>query len=395
VSKKILDKAIGLKEELTKIRQNIHQHPELSFQEFRTTVFIKKELKKLGITIVPLKSKTGVLGLLKGKKKSAKETIIALRAEIDALPIQEQTGLKYQSVNKEIMHACGHDGHIAVLLGVAKLLSSIKSDFSGVVKFIFQPAEEIFEGAKMMIKEGVLVNPPVDIIVALHCCPLIEVGEIGIYDGTYMASADKFTINILGKGAHGAYPHKSDDPVLTAAQVIVALQEIISREINALDKTVISVCTIRGGKAFNVIPEIVNLSGTVRCHNPEVRNTIKEKMERIIKGVTSAYKCSYQFNYEFCVPPLVNTSEVNTLIAKAAKETLGEGKVKSLACPAMSSEDFSVYLGKLPRGAFFRLGIANPGEKPLILHNSHFNFNDRAIPYGVAVLTQLVLDLNN
>jgi len=395
MSKEIFDKARELKKELIKIRQDIHQHPELAFQEIRTTILIKEKLKKLGITIIPLKSETGVLGLLKGEKKSAKETVTALRADIDALPIPEQTKLEYQSVNEGIMHACGHDGHTAILLGVASLLSSMKSKFSGIVKFIFQPAEEIFEGAKMMVKEGVLVNPPVNTIVALHCWPPTEIGKIGIYDGAYMASADKFTIKILGKGAHGAYPHKSVDSVLTAAQVVVALQEIISREVDALDKTVVSVCAIEGGKAFNVIPEIVTLAGTVRCHNPEIRNTIKGRMERVIKGVTSAYRCGYHFDYEFCVPSLVNIPEVNALIDKATKESLGEGKVEILDCPAMSSEDFSVYLEKVPKGAFFRLGITNLGEEPLVLHNDRFNFNDKAIPYGVAVLTQLVLDLNN
>lgn len=394
MNKKIFDKARELKGELIKIRQDIHQHPEIAFQEIRTTALIREELKKLGITIIPLKSATGVLGSLKGKKKSAKETVTALRADIDALPIQEQTGLEYQSVNGGIMHACGHDGHIAILLGVAKLLNSMKSDFSGTVKFIFQPAEEVFRGAKMMIKERVLMNPSVDTIVALHCWPQIEVGKIGIYDGAYMASADKFTIKILGKDAHGAYPHKSVDSIVTATQVVIALQEIVSREIDALDKTVISVCAIEGGRAFNVIPEIVTLVGTVRCHNTELRNATKEKMERIIKGITSAYRCGYHFDYEFCVPQLINAPKVNDLIAKAAKETLGEGKVEILDYPAMSSEDFSVYLEKVPNGAFFRLGITNLGKDPLTLHNSHFNFNDEAIPYGVAVLTQLVINLN-
>ena len=302
--------------------------------------------------------------------------------------------MEYQSVNEGILHACGHDGHTAILLGVAKILSSMKNDFSGVVKFIFQPAEEVFGGAKMMVEEGVLVNPSVNTIVALHSYPQLEVGKIGIYDGVYMASADKFTIKIVGKGAHGAYPHKSVDPIVTAAQVVIALQEIVSREINALDKAVISICGIKGGRAFNIIPEIVTLFGTVRCHTPELRNAIKEKMERIIKGVTSAYKCSYHFDYEFCVSQVINTPEINDLIAKAAKESIGEGKVEILDYPAMGSEDFSVYLEKVPNGAFFRLGITDTGKDPLIPHGSLFNFNDEAIPYVVAVLTQLILDLN-
>lgn len=396
MSKKVFEKAMGLKKELINIRRDIHQHPELAFQEIRTSKLIKKELKKLGIALMPLKCETAVLGILRGKNKSTKEKVIALRADMDALPIQENTGLEYQSIIKGKMHACGHDGHVAILLGIAKLLCSIKSDFSGMVKFIFQPAEEVFGGAKVMIKEGVLKNPTVNAILALHCWPLIEVGKIGIYNGVYMASADKFTIKILGKGAHGAYPHKSIDTILTAAQLTVALQEIISREIDTLDKAVISICTIEGGKVFNVIPETVTLSGTVRCLNSEVRSAIKEKIERIIKGVTSAYRCDYQFNYEFCVPPLVNSTEINNLIIKAVKETVGEDKVETLGFPAMSSEDFSIYLKKVPNGAFFRLGIANSGKDPLILHNDHFDFNDEAIPYGVAILTQSVLDfLNN
>ena len=386
----ILQKAIEIKEYLTKTRRHIHHHPELGFKEFETTSLVKKELESMGVEVVPLKTETGVLGILRGEKKGS-DVVTALRADMDALPIVEQTGLPYASRNEGVMHACGHDGHTAGVLGVAKLLSSMKDRFSGTVKLVFQPAEEVLGGAEGMVESGVLEDPKVDTIIALHGWPSLEVGKIGVFSGPYMASADKFTVKITGSGGHGAYPHTSADPVLAAAHGVVALQDIVSREIDALDRVVISVCTLNGGKAFNVIPEEVRFSGTVRCLNESVRKTIEEKMDRIIKGITSTFGCRYELEYLYKVPMLVNDPEVINLVSEAANNVLGEGHVVQSDRPAMGSEDFSIFINNVAHGAFFRLGITNPGEEQMKLHNDHFNFNDEALPIGVAVLTQCVL----
>ena len=386
----ILQKAIEIKKYLTKTRRHIHQHPELGFKELETSSLVKKELESMGVEVAPLKTETGVLGILRGEKEGS-DVVTALRADMDALPVVEQTGLPYASRNEGVMHACGHDGHTAGLLGVAKLLSSMRDRFSGTVKLVFQPAEEVLGGAEGMVESGVLENPKVDTIIALHGWPSLEVGKIGVFSGPYMASADKFTVKITGSGGHGAYPHISADPVLAAAHAVVALQDIVSREIDALDRVVISVCTLNGGKAFNVIPEEVRFSGTVRCLNESVQKTIKEKMDRIIKGIASTFGCKYELEYIYKVPMLVNDPEVIDLVIRAANNVLGEGHVVELYRPAMGSEDFSIFINNVAHGAFFRLGVSNPGEEKMKLHNDHFNFNDEVLPIGVAVLTQFVL----
>ena len=389
----IFTKSLELKEYMTKIRRSLHQYPELGMQEFKTTKLVKKELRSMGIKLVELQSKVGALGILEGAK-DGKNRVTALRADMDALPIIEKTELPYSSKNIGTMHACGHDGHTSMLLGAAKLLSGMKYEFSGVIKFIFQPDEENLNGAKLMVKEGVLECPKVDTIVALHCWPALETGKIGVWEGRYMASSDKFTINVIGKGGHGAYPHKSIDAVLAAAQIVVSLQTIISREIDSLKNAVISVCSINGGKTFNVSPEEVTITGTVRSQQSELRNIIKNKIERIIQGIAEGYGCRYKFDYQYGVSLLINHPEVVELISKSTEQVIGKDRVERLRKPAMSSEDFSIYLENVPHGAFIRIGNTDPEKKPLTVHNDHFNFNDDALPVGAAVLTQFVLNRN-
>lgn len=390
----ILKKAYELKEELTLIRRHIHQNPELGFKEYKTTALIKKELEKAGVTIVDIGTETGVLGILEGEKEGP-SVVTALRGDMDALPIKEMTGVEYASLNEGVMHACGHDGNTTVLLGAAKLLSTMKDKFSGTVKFIFQPAEETLGGAKMMVKAGVLKNPDVDSIIGTHAWPDIEVGKIGVWAGPYQASADKFTVKVIGFGGHGAYPHKSLDPVLAASNAVVQFQNIVSRQIDALDHVVISVCTINGGIAFNVIPEEVSFSGTVRCQNNDVRMGIEQKMDTIMQGIAKSFGVRYELDYQWGVPPVVNDPDVIKAVSKAGEKVLGEGKVEQLKKQAMSSEDFSVYLETVPAGAFIRLGITDPEVGPLVLHNDRFNFNDEALPIGVALFVQYVLDQNS
>lgn len=388
-----LEKALQIREYLTQVRRHLHQYPELGMKEFETTAFIRKQLSDMGIEIVPINAEVGVLGIIRGEKPGS-NSVTALRADIDALPILEKTGLSYASKNEGVMHACGHEGHTTILLGVAKILNTMRDRFSGIVKFIFQPGEETLLGAHSMVAAGVLENPAVDTIVALHAWPQLPVGTIGVWPGPYMASADKFTVKVFGGGGHGAYPHRSRDPLLAATYAIQAINTIVSREIDAVEKTVISVCTIHGGTAFNIIPEEILFSGTVRNHDPIVRQSIKEKLERVISGAVAAFGCKYELDYIYGVPPVINHPEVIDMIAQAAERALGEGKTKQLDRPVMGSEDFSCFLEKVPHGAFFRLGVATPGEEEMRVHNDHFNFHDDALPVGVAVLTQLVLDKN-
>ncbi|HQL36228.1 MAG TPA: M20 family metallopeptidase [Bacillota bacterium] len=392
----ILKKAYEMKEYVTEIRRHIHENPELGMQEFETTKLVKKELQKIGVEIVELKSKTGVLGIIKGTKKG-ENRVIGIRADMDALPINEKTSLEYSSKNHGIMHACGHDGHTAMLIGAARLLSTMKDQFSGTVKLIFQPNEEATDsrcGATFMINEGVLENPKVDAIVALHMWPQTTLGKIGLWTGPYMASMDTFHVTITGSGGHGAYPHKTPDPILATAHCITALQSIISREIDAMENAVISVCTTNSGTATNIIPREVTFSGTVRCKSESVRNVIEGKMNRIIKGIAESFQCEYKLKYEYHYPPLVNHPEFVQLVSEAAEEVLGEGCIEPLATSAMSSENFSLMLEKVPFGAFIRLGITAPGEKPVTPHSETFDFNDDAIPYGIALLTQIVMNRN-
>ncbi|MGI6575330.1 MAG: M20 metallopeptidase family protein [bacterium] len=390
----VLQKAEEIKGYLTKLRQHLHQNPELGMKEVETTALLKKELQDMGIEIIPLDLEVGVLGILRGEKEGSNK-VTALRADIDALPIQEATGLPYASQKEGVMHACGHEGHTISLLGAAKLLSSMRDQFSGTVKFIFQPGEETLLGARAMVKAGVLENPQVDAIIMLHAWPFVEVGKIAVIAGPFQAAADKFFIKIKGSGGHGAYPHKSRDPLLTASHAVVALQSIVSRQIDAIDSVVLSVCNFQAGKAFNVIPEEVTLGGTVRTFNQAVRESIEGRMREILHGVTKAFGCSYELEYEYGIPAVVNHPEVIELIREAAKDAIGEENVEDFPRPIMTSEDFSVYLQEVPFGAGFRLGVGKPGEgEPVALHNPLFNFNDDALPIGAAVFTQFVLNFN-
>lgn len=393
MANEIFTKALEIQDYLTRVRHHLHENPELGMHEFETTAYIRNELTNMGIEIVPIQSDVGILGIIKGEKPGTK-TVTALRADIDALPILEQTGVPYASKKPGLMHACGHEGHTTILLGVAKLLNSMRGQFSGTVKLIFQPGEETLLGAKSMVAAGVLENPQVDTIVALHAWPQLPVGQIGVWPGPYMASADKFTVKVFGGGGHGAYPHRSKDPLLAATYAVQAVNTIVSREIDAADKVAISICTIHGGTAFNIIPEEVVFSGTVRCHDMNVRNSIKGKMERIISGAVAVFGCKYELDYVYGVPPVINHPDVTDLVVKASEQALGAGHAVQLDRPVMGSEDFSCFLEKVPNGTFFRLGVTPAGAEEMRVHNDHFNFTDEALPVGVTVLTQFVLNKN-
>lgn len=377
----------------TKIRRHLHQNPELGHQEHNTSAFIRKELESYGIELGTNTAPTGVVGILKGEKAGS-DQVTALRADIDALPILEKTGLEYQSAVEGLMHACGHDGHTTMLLAAAKLLADKRSEFSGTVKFIFQPAEERLNGAITMVDAGVLEDPKVDSIIALHSWPHLPTGMLGIWDGAYYASGDSFKITVRGSSGHGAYPHRTKDALLAASHMVVALQAITSRQLDAIENTVLSVCTFHAGTAFNIIPDTVEIEGTVRSHNRDIRESMPGRMEKIIRGVLSAFDCDYEFDYVKGVSPVVNNPATVADVVEAATQVNGADSIVTLPGPVMGSEDFAEYNARVEDSAIFRIGIAKEGEEEIALHNECFNYNDETIPYGAAILAQYVLNKN-
>ena len=384
----ILEQAREQQESLTAIRRHLHHNPEIGFEEVETTALIKRELEKLNVEIVPLSIPTGVLGIIRGTKPGIGK-VIALRADIDALPIQEQTGVPHASGRAGVMHACGHDGHTAVLLGVARLLSKMRDRFSGTVKLLFQPAEERLTGATSMIGAGVLENPVPKMILALHGGTETPMGKVGVWSGPFMASADQISVIVTGAGGHAAYPHRNRDPLLAAAHAVVALQSIVSREIDAVDKVVLSVCQFHAGAAFNVTPEEAVINGSVRCHDPKVRASIPERIDRIVGGVVGGLNCSHKLEYHFGIPAVANDPAVMESFRQAAGDVLGADNVFALERPLMGSEDFAFFLEKIPAGGIFRLGVGTaPGR---VLHNPRFDFPDEVLVNGVAAMTAFAL----
>jgi len=289
------------------------------------------------------------------------------------------------------MHACGHDGHAAVLLCAAKLLSGMRDSLTGTVKFVFQPAEEGLGGAKSIIDSGALDDPKVESIVCLHAWPYQNVGEVGAWPGKYMASADEFLFKIIGQGGHGARPYKAVNPVQAAALAIVALQNIVPCEIVTSEQAVVTVCTVRAGTAFNIIPDSVEFGGTVRCLDPGVRDELETRIKRTVRGAAAALGCTVEEHYDRGVPALYNDPGVVGDLLRAAAQELGEDKVKDLDGPVLGSEDFSFYIGHVGKGAFFRLGVGTPGVEGPALHNNKFDFSDDAIPTGAAVMVRYIL----
>ena len=384
----ILQAAQAQQAELTAIRRQLHQNPEIGFEEVETTALIRRELAKLDVEMPPLSITTGVLGIIRGTKPGQGKTL-ALRADIDALPIQEKTGVPYASVRPGVMHACGHDGHTTVLLGVARLLSGMRDQFSGTVKLLFQPAEERLTGATSMIAAGVLENPSPEVILGLHGGTETPIGKVGIWPGPFMASADQFTVTVTGAGGHAAYPHRNRDPLLAAAHAVVALQSIVSREIDAVDKAVVSVCQFNAGTAFNITPGEAVITGSVRCHDPKVRMSMPDRIDRIVGGVVGGLNCSHKLDYIFGIPAVANDPSVMEAFAVSAREVLGTENVIPLERPLMGSEDFAFFLEKLPTGGIFRLGVGNaPGR---VLHNALFDFPDEALAVGVAAMSAFAL----
>jgi len=374
------------------MRRDFHSHPELGFRERRTSEIIARELTNLGLEVQTGVAETGVVALLSGNKPGP---VVLIRADMDALPIQEETNAEYASTIPGVMHACGHDGHSAILLTVAKILHTHQSDLAGTVKFVFQPAEEGLGGAERMIIDGVLKDPVPDVTLALHLWNDKPVGWIGVSQDSSMAGAEIFKIKIRGKGGHGAAPHLAIDPILASAQIITALQSITSRNIPPLKSAVVSVCTINGGDAFNVIPQEVLLAGTIRTFDLDVRDKVLERFEVIVYGMAETMGCQAEIELNRLTPAVINNSEIATRIQKIAKTLYPSADVDSNNKTTMGSEDMAFMMELVP-GCFFFVGSAN-SDKNLDASHHHplFDFDEQALPQAVAIMTASAMDILN
>ena len=379
----------SLKDKVIKVRRDIHKHPELSGQEEHTKYLVKGILEFEGLQIKEFQDHFGLVADIVVDKK---KPFVAIRADMDALPIDEQTNKPYASEVKGVMHACGHDAHTAIAVGVAIAFNTHKDKLPGNIRFIFQPSEESNEGgSEELIRDGALEN--VKAIFGLHVYPYLMSGQIGYKYGVMMASADTFTIEIFGKSAHGARPHEGVDAILTAAMCVNSLNHIISRRIDPLHPAVISLGTIEGGKAPNVICDHVKLTGTVRTVNEQIRNKIPKMMEESIKGITHSMGAKYKFSYEFGQPELINNDKMVDIIVQEATKIIGKENVIDLKDPVMGGEDFSRYLQIVP-GAFFRLGICNPKKGTCVSqHNPKFDVDEDALPIGMKILSATAIEV--
>ena len=382
------------RESLIAIRRDFHAHPELGYEERRTCEIVERELGAAGVRFkAGLAGGTGVVGSLEGSA----ETAIGLRADMDALPIEEETGLPYASQNPGVMHACGHDGHTTILIGAARVLSKIAQEtpLPNPVTFVFQPAEEGGAGGKRMVEDGCLtgavLGKPVRHMFGLHGWPSMQLGKVGTRPGPLLAAADKFTITIRGLGSHAAFPHYGHDPVLAGSAVVQTLQSICSRNIDPLDSVVVSVTKFHGGTAFNVIPEEVVLEGTVRTLTPETKERTIARMEEIVQRTAEAHRCEGRLDYGHGYPVTRNDPAAVDIFERHAREAVGEQRVERMANPVMGGEDFSFYCQEVP-SCFFALGLAPDLSKGMpLLHHPKFDFNDDAVPLGVEMFCRLAL----
>ena len=381
------EKAGRLKEELIAIRRRIHGSPELGFEEKWTSQFICKKLKALGIRFQAGVGKTGVVGIIEGR--GAGKTI-GLRADMDGVPVQEETGAAYASEKPGVMHACGHDAHVACLIGAASILVSLRDRFQGNIKLIFQPAEEIDQGAKAMMLDGVLERPRPDAFLALHVAPELSVGTVGIKEGPMMAAIDTLKISVTGIGGHGGAPHQCVDAIVAASAMVMNLQTAVSRNIDPAQSTSISIGTISGGQADNIIASRVDLTGTVRTIDPEVHQVIPQIIERICKNTAATFGAGVSLGYQKLIPPLINCKEMVGRVAESSKAILGLNSVVEVPV-FMGGDDFAFFLKEIP-GCYFYLGTKNPNwKKARSLHNGHFDIDERCLHLGTAILAHTAL----
>ena len=378
---------------LVKARRELHEIPELGKDLPKTSEYIAKELDRMGIKYKRNTKDSGIIALIEGRNS---DKVIALRADMDALPIKEETGLDFASTNGN-MHACGHDSHAAMLLGAAEILNKNKDKLNGTVKLIFQTAEETAEGAEVMIEEGALENPKVDVLVGLHIGSIygakVKLGQAGIVPGNIMASYDKFILKVKGKGCHGSTPEKGIDPITIATNIVNAIQTIVSREISATKPAVITIGKVNGGFAYNIIPDIVEMEGTIRATEEEIRQLLSSRIEKVSKDIAEAMNGKCEYEIVWGAPPVVNDKEVTAMVIESAKKVLGdEGVVSEFDVPNMGGEDIAHYLNKVP-GTFFFLGSNNPKKHTDIPHhNPKFDIDEDVMWKGSAIFVQSVCD---
>lgn len=381
----VKDEIAASQDEIRTWRRDIHAHPETAFEEFRTSDIVAEKLESFGIPVHRGLAKTGVVGTLKvGESNRA----IGLRADMDALDVLEENTFDHVSTNPGKMHACGHDGHTAMLLGAARYLSETRR-FNGTVQFIFQPAEENVAGGRVMVEDGLFELFPVEAVYGMHNQPGLPLGKFGVTSGSAMASADMFEITITGKGSHAAHPHHGADPIVTGAEVVQALQRIASRNVNPIDAVVVSVTQFHAGTTMNVIPETVSIKGTCRTLKPAVQDVVEARIEQIVKGVTEAHGLSYEMSYDRRYPVLINTEEETDAATAAAIKVVGTENVVTTLPPTMGSEDFAWMLQDHP-GCYIRVGNGEGMDGGCVVHNPGYDFNDDAAIYGASYWATLV-----
>lgn len=378
----ILNSLNEMHPEITEWRRELHQNPELQYDVFETAEFVKKKLEEFGVDeIIPGLGKTGIVGIIKGDLGDGKT--VGLRADMDALPIEEISGKPWASKTKGKMHACGHDGHTSMLLGAAKHFVQNRN-FKGSIALIFQPAEEGGAGAKAMLDDGMLEKASIDEVYAMHNMPGIPVGEFAICDGAIWASTDEFEITLTGRGGHAAYPHTATDTIVAGANVVTALQTVAARNTNPLESLVISVTKFHAGTAMNVLPEQAVISGTIRTLKNELRDLAETRLKGIADNIAATYDMKADVHYKRNYPVTVNHDDQTALAASVAADISGADKVDTKASPNMGAEDFSYMLEQRP-GTYIMVGN---GDTPA-LHNAAYDFNDEAIPYGVSYWVKL------
>ena len=377
---RIQEIATNLAPRLIEIRRHLHAHPELSGQEYQTSAYVAGVLSSCGLHVRESVGKTGVVGELDGAGNAGR---LAIRTDMDALPIQEHTNLEFASRHEGVMHACGHDVHTTVGLGTAMVLSQLDRTLPGCVRFLFQPAEEIAQGARWMVDDGVMDE--VDAVLGVHVFPTIPGGSVGIRYGALTAAADDLEIIITGESGHGARPHEATDAIWIAAQVITTLQQAISRTQNPLRPIVLTIGQISGGRAPNVIADSVKLVGTVRSLHPETHARLPEWIEEIVASVCRTYGAGYEVNYRRVVPSVQNDPRLTQLLESAVQEAWGSDRVQILMEPSLGAEDFSVYLDRAP-GVMFRLGVGRANGRNYPLHHPKFEVDESAILTGVVTL---------
>ncbi|WP_145144026.1 M20 aminoacylase family protein [Roseomonas gilardii] len=380
----VLNRIAEFHDEMTAWRQDFHRHPELAYEEVRTSGIVAEKLREFGCDeVVTGIAKTGVVGVIHGQQPGEG---IGFRADMDALPILEETGLDYASTVPGKMHACGHDGHTTMLLGAAKYLAETRN-FAGTAYVIFQPAEENFGGGDAMVKEGLFERFPMKRVFGIHNWPSLPAGQFAWKVGPIMAAVANITITVTGKGAHGAMPHNGNDPIVIAAQIVSALQSIVARNVEPVEAGVVTIAHITGGHTFNVIPEVVRMQGTARWFKPEIGDLLERKVREIAGGIAAAFGASAEVDFQRAYPATVNEAESTRLAAEAAAVVVGEGRVIEVEKPTMGGEDFSFMLN-VKDGSYLFLGGGRTGHDPNV-HHPLYDFNDEILPVGASYFATL------